>query len=214
MRYLQTLAISGALLCGMTSTAFAEAIVDRSQGVQPAPRADTIPYDEWIAVEEPLSAEELALAQQAALRLATVNEAGELILPRIKTTRTVQLPKALYYAPPAQVLTDAKRFIHYFCECWKAEDFERMYYAMSPEYRATVPYATFAGRFADDKSFTGGLDDESIRGEPEKVPQGLGLQVTLTFLRKTVPARTITTLVTQTPDGYRIVESGLIPQIY
>ncbi len=214
MRIISTLAVSGAFLCGVTGTTIAGVISDVSYCTQSQTQEAVEAYNEMIAVEEPLSADELAAAQKAAIQLATIDASGEVVLPRVKTTRTVWVPKVEFFAPPESVLIDAKRYVHYFCECWKAEDYERMYYAMSPAYRTRVSYAEFAKRFTEHAEMTGGLSDERIKKDILIVPQGLELTVTLTFRWNTVPERTIKALIVQTAKGYRLEEAGLIPQTY
>ncbi len=214
MRTLHMLLLSGALLGGLTHPLMAEEVAEASKRPLGAGEQPVVATDDMIAVEEPLSPEEIEAAQQAAIQLATVNEAGEVVLPRIKTTRTVLIPKADYFAPPTTILGDAKRYVHYFCECWKAGELERMYYAMAPEFRAKVPYATFVKRFEDHRANTGGLSDESIKEDVTEAAQGIELTVTLSFNWRKVPARTVKALIVRTPNGYRLEESGIIPLTY
>ena len=182
--------------------------------VSPRPITPTARYSDMVEVEEPLSAEEIALAQAAAMRAVTIDASGVIVVPKVKTTRTVLKPKAEVYAPPAEIAQDAKQLVHWFCQQWKDKAYERMYYAMTPSFRQQCTFAAFEQRFRDDAEMTGGLNDESIRSEVEPAPQGVRLTVTLRFQWPKAKPRTVKAELVRTKAQFRIGASGLIPASY
>lgn len=182
-------------------------------GDRPAKQARPA-HEETVWVEEPLTAAEIAEAQAAARARAIVGPDGLLRVPKVATTRKVAKPKAEVYAPPAEVAADAKRLVHWFCARWKEEAYERMYYAMAPDFRARVPYATFARRLRDDAALTGGLNDESIREEVEPAARGVRVTVTLRFNWPKAGSRTAHAELVRVKEGFRVAESGLVPNHY
>ncbi|MGN0846137.1 MAG: hypothetical protein ACI4RA_01980 [Kiritimatiellia bacterium] len=113
--------------------------------------------------------------------------------------------------PPAAEAAEPRRLVRYFCKMWKDEDWERLWWAMSPKYRRLVSLKKFTELFTDDAEANGGLKDENILGEAE-TNAGIGVTVELTFKFKRAKHRVVKAEVERIPGGqYRIVKSAIIP---
>ena len=66
--------------------------------------------------------------------------------------------------PPAADAAEPRRLVRYFCKAWKDKDYERLWWAMSPEYRSEVSLKKFKKLFVSDAELNGGLVDENILG--------------------------------------------------
>ena len=128
-------------------------------------------------------------------------------------TATVAVPESQVYGPTPEESADPKRLLHVFCQAWKDENWKRVWYCMDPAFRKKSTFAAFKRRFEDDAEMTGGLDDETIAPNPKKV-QGTRqtFEVTLNFQNAPLakPRKVLATLKT-TPEGYRIVDSTILP---
>ena len=125
---------------------------------------------------------------------------------------SVAVPESVLLGPSAEDSSDPKRLLHVFCQAWKDEDWKRVWYCMEPGYRQKHAFASFMRRFTDDAEMTGGLDDERIAPAPKVQGSKLTFEVTLTFQNAPMarPRKVRATLRT-TPDGYRVVESTILP---
>jgi hypothetical protein len=113
--------------------------------------------------------------------------------------------------PSAQDSSEPKRIVRYFCHAWKDGQYEKMYWAMTPEYRQSTTLEKFSALFEDDKRLNAGLADENIAPEEKQVAADTQLRVTLSYRNTRVKRREVTVRATKTPDGFRIVDSGIIP---
>ncbi len=120
-------------------------------------------------------------------------------------------PDAPPLEPAAQESSTPERIIHYFCNAWKDENWEKMYWAMDKKYRRGISLKKFQQRFEEDAERTGGLADEKIEGDGRGVGANTQLVVVLSFKNKRVKPRVVKALVNQGPTGYRVVASGIIP---
>ena len=113
--------------------------------------------------------------------------------------------------PPAEEAAEPRRLVRYFCKAWKDEDWERMWWAMSPKYRKKVSLKKFTALFADDSEANGGLKDENVVAEIE-TNSGIAVKVALTFKFKRAKPRVVKAEMERIPGGaYRLVDSAIIP---
>ena len=113
--------------------------------------------------------------------------------------------------PPATDAADPRRLVRYFCRMWKDEDYEAMWWAMTPKYRNAVSLEKFTALFEDDAERTGGLKDENI--VLDDVDEGKQYIVTVDLRFNFVRARDrrVKAVLEKTRQGYRIKESGILP---
>ena len=132
-------------------------------------------------------------------------------VPVVQRTEVVVDESALY-GPSAEDSSDPKRLLHAFCQAWKDADWKRVWYCMEPSFRKSHDFAAFQRRFEDDAEMTGGLDDETIAGDPKVQGSKQTFDVTLSFQNAPLarPRKVKATLKT-TPDGYRVVDSTILP---
>ena len=114
--------------------------------------------------------------------------------------------------PPVEDAAEPRRLVRYFCKCWKDEDYERLWWAMTPEYRKNTPFKKFSKLFKDNKEINGGVIDENIVVDDVQLDDG-GIQVTvdLSYKFKRVGVRRVKAVVEKKGTVYRIRESGIIP---
>lgn len=114
-------------------------------------------------------------------------------------------------APPVREAAEPERFLHYYCRCWKDEAFEKMYGALDRSVRRNMPFEVFAGRYTEDAEFNAGLADEQILGKVGDSGGAVTWEVKLKFRSRRAQPRTVRATLKKTPDGYRLMESGLVP---
>ena len=114
--------------------------------------------------------------------------------------------------PPAKEAADPRRLVRYFCNAWKDKDYERMWWAMSPEYRKKIPLKKFTRLFDSDAEMNGGLLDENVI-ETEKTRNGNeGVKVELIFRFPKAQHRFATVEAERQPGGaFRLTDSPFIP---
>lgn len=132
-------------------------------------------------------------------------------VPVVQRTEIV-VNESEVYGPSAEDASDPKRLLHAFCQAWKDEDWKRVWYCMEPSFRKSHDFAAFQRRFEDDAEMTGGLDDETIAANPKVQGSKQTFEVTLSFQNAPLakPRKVKATLKT-TPDGYRVVDSTILP---
>ena len=125
---------------------------------------------------------------------------------------TVAVPESVILGPSAEDSSDPKRLLHVFCQAWKDEDWKKAWYCMEPAYRQKTAFESFLRRFKDDSELTGGLDDETIAPSPRVNGSRQTFDVTLSFQNAPmVRPRKVKATLRTTPDGYRLVESAILP---
>lgn len=113
--------------------------------------------------------------------------------------------------PPAAEAAEPRRLVRYFCKAWKDQEWERMWWAMNPQYRKKVSLKKFKKLFVDDAEGNGGLMDENVI-EEGKTNAGVGVKVELIFTFKNAKHRVVKAEVQRVPGGqYRLVDSPIIP---
>jgi len=114
--------------------------------------------------------------------------------------------------PSAEDAAEPRRLVRYFCKCWKDEDYERMWWAMTPKYRAEVPFKKFVKLFSEDKESNGGLADENIVLEDRELDDGaIQVAVDLRYRFKRARIKRVKAEVEKKGPAYRVRESGIIP---
>ena len=178
--------------------------------VAPAPLPEPEPYVEVPAVPSVPPSTPMAVPVPVAVPVATPTVPGAVPVPAPGTS--VAVPESVLLGPSAEDSSDPKRLLHVFCQAWKDEDWKRVWYCMEPGYRQKHAFSSFMRRFTDDAEMTGGLDDERIAPAPKVQGSKLTFEVTLTFQNAPMarPRKVRATLRT-TPDGYRVVESTILP---
>ena len=113
--------------------------------------------------------------------------------------------------PSAADAAEPRRLVRYFCKAWKDQEWERMWWAMNPQYRKKVSLKKFKKLFVDDAEGNGGLMDENVI-EEGKTNAGVGVKVELIFTFKNAKHRVVKAEVQRVPGGqYRLVDSPIIP---
>lgn len=116
-----------------------------------------------------------------------------------------------YQSPPTREAASPERLIHYFCKCWKDEDFESMYGALHKSYQQNISLDDFKALYAEDAEYNLGLKDEKIIGQVKDNGSVVEWKVELTFQSKRSKPRTVLAILRKTPDGFRMLESGIVP---
>lgn len=113
--------------------------------------------------------------------------------------------------PPAADAAEPRRLVRYFCKVWKDEDWERLWWAMTPKYRKKVSLKKFSALFTDDGELNGGLSDENIVNESGS-NSGVSVKVELKFKFKKAKPRVVNAVVERIPGGqYRMTDCAILP---
>ena len=114
--------------------------------------------------------------------------------------------------PPEADAAEPRRLVRYFCKAWKDKDYERMWWAMSPQYRKKVSLKKFRKLFESDAEMNGGLKDENILEEGETRKGNKSVKTELIFKFPKAKHRIVAAEAERQSGGaFRIVESPLIP---
>jgi hypothetical protein len=115
--------------------------------------------------------------------------------------------------PPKADAAEPRRLVRYFCKAWKDQDYERLWWAMSPKYRKKVSLKKFTKLFESDAELNGGLLDENIL-EVGKTRNGNdAVKVELIFKFPRAKHRFVMATVERQPGGlFRVVDSPFIPK--
>lgn len=114
--------------------------------------------------------------------------------------------------PPSADAAEPRRLVRYFCKAWKDKDYERMWWAMSPQYRKKMPLKKFKKLFMSDSEMNGGLIDENIIETAKTKDGNEGVQVELIFKFPKVQHRFVMAVAERQAGGaFRMVDSPFIP---
>ena len=115
--------------------------------------------------------------------------------------------------PPAADAADPRRLVRYFCKVWKDKDWERLWWAMSPQYRKEVSLKKFKKLFESDAELNGGLLDENILETAKTRDGNEGVKLELIFKFPRAKHRFVMAVAERQPGGaFRIVDSPFIPK--
>lgn len=119
----------------------------------------------------------------------------------------------LHPEPPAAEAAEPRRLVRYFCRAWKDKDWERCWWAMSPQYRKKVPLKKFTALFESDAELNGGLLDENVIETAKTWNGNEGVKVELVFKFPRAKHRFVLAIAERQPGGaFRIVDSPFIPR--
>lgn len=167
--------------------------------------------------EPPQQERETEVSPNAPAAPRPAGEEEEVVTTTLITRKKSGVVPAQAEAPPpppepsAQDASEPKRIVRYFCLAWKDEEYEKMYWAMDAAYRKGTSLKKFTELFENDKAINGGLEDENLAAEEKKIAADVQLKLTLNFRSKRAKSRDVFVRATKTPNGYRIVKSGIIP---
>lgn len=114
--------------------------------------------------------------------------------------------------PPEADAAEPRRLVRYFCKAWKDEDYERMWWAMCPQYRKKVSLKKFKKLFESDAEQNGGLKDENILEEGDTRKGAKTVKTELIFKFPRAKHRIVAAEADRQPGGaFRIIESPIIP---
>lgn len=115
--------------------------------------------------------------------------------------------------PPKADAAEPRRLVRYFCKAWKDQDYERLWWAMSPKYRKKVSLKKFTKLFESDAELNGGLLDENILEVGKNRNGNDAVKVELIFKFPKAKHRFVMAVVERQPGGQlRVVDSPFIPQ--
>ena len=115
--------------------------------------------------------------------------------------------------PPAADAAEPRRLVRYFCKAWKDQDYERLWWAMSPKYRKKVSLKKFSKLFESDAEMNGGLIDENILETAKTRTGDEGVKLELIFKFPKAKHRIVLAIAERQPGGvFRIVDWPFIPQ--
>lgn len=115
--------------------------------------------------------------------------------------------------PPAADAAEPRRLVRYFCKAWKDKDYERLWWAMSPQYREKVSLKKLQKIFESDAEMNGGLLDENIIETVKTKDGNEGVKLELIFKFPRAQHRFVLAVAERQPGGaFRIVESPFIPK--
>ena len=114
--------------------------------------------------------------------------------------------------PPTADAAEPRRLVRYFCKAWKDKDYERLWWAMSSDYRGKVSLKQFKKLFVSDADTNGGLVDENILETAKTKDGNEGVKVELIFRFPKAQHRFVMAVAERQPGGqFRLVESPFIP---
>ncbi len=114
--------------------------------------------------------------------------------------------------PPAADAAEPRRLVRYFCKAWKDKDYERLWWAMSSDYRDKVSLAKFRKLFVSDAETNGGLLDENILETAKTKDGNEGVKVELIFKFPRAQHRFVMAIAERQSGGqFRLVDSPIIP---
>ena len=115
--------------------------------------------------------------------------------------------------PPAADAAEPRRLVRYFCKAWKDKDYERLWWAMSPQYRKKVSLKKLKKIFESDAEMNGGLVDENVIETAKTRDGNEGVKLELIFKFPRAKHRFVMAVAERQPGGaFRIVDSPFIPQ--
>lgn len=115
--------------------------------------------------------------------------------------------------PSAADAAEPRRLVRYFCKAWKDKDYERLWWAMSPQYRKKVSLKKFSKLFESDAEMNGGLLDENIIETAKTRNGNEGVKLELIFKFPRAKHRFVMAVAERQPGGaFRIIDSPFIPQ--
>ena len=174
--------------------------------------------------KSPAAAEQPQPAAPAAAPVAVV-PAATVIVPAVVAVPAVAPPAAPAAKdeaddepppppePPAADAAEPRRLVRYFCKAWKDKDYERLWWAMSPQYRKKVSLKKLTKLFESDAELNGGLVDENILGTAKTRDGNEGVKLELIFKFPKAKHRLVMAVAERQPGGaFRIVDSPFIPQ--
>ena len=219
MKIWMLLALVGCLFADMTSYAAGASAED-----------DDDEYEEVVVrrkkkkKKSPAAAEQPQPAAPAAAPVAVV-PAATVIVPAVVAVPAVATPAAPAAKeeaddepppppePPAADAAEPRRLVRYFCKAWKDKDYERLWWAMSPQYRKKVSLKKLTKLFESDAELNGGLLDENILGTAKTKDGNEGVRLELIFKFPRAKHRLVMAVAERQPGGaFRIVDSPFIPQ--
>ena len=219
MKIWMLLALVGCLFADMTSYAAGAPAED-----------DDDEYEEVVVrrkkkkKKSPAAAEQPQPAAPVAAPVAVV-PAATVIVPAVVAVPAVATPAAPVAKeeaddepppppePPAADAAEPRRLVRYFCKAWKDKDYERLWWAMSPQYRKKVSLKKLTKIFESDAELNGGLLDENILGTAKTRDGNEGVRLELIFKFPKAKHRLVMAVAErQTGGAFRIVDSPFIPQ--
>ena len=115
--------------------------------------------------------------------------------------------------PPEADAAEPRRLVRYFCKAWKDKDYERLWWAMSPQYRKKVSLKKLKKLFKSDAEMNRGLIDENILEAAKTRDGNEGVKLELIFKFPRAKHRFVMAVAERQPGGaFRIVDSPFIPQ--
>lgn len=186
--------------------------------------------DEWEEVVVRRKKKRSKTPKSAQVQVAA--PAASVVMPAavIMPTTVVALPQAVPAAPAVPAVDEAaeepppppeppeadaaepRRLVRYFCKAWKDKDYERMWWAMSPQYRKKVSLKKFKKIFEGDAESNGGLKDENILEEGKTRKGNNCVKTELIFKFPRARHRIVLAEVErQTGGAFRVVDSPFIP---
>ena len=169
-------------------------------------------------VEEP----QTVVAPVAVVPAATVIVPAVVTVPAVTAPEVPSVPAAKLEAveepppppePPAADAAEPRRLVRYFCRAWKDKDYERLWWAMSPQYRKKVSLKKLKKFFESDAEMNGGLLDENIIETAKTKDGNEGVKLELIFRFPRAKHRIVMAVAERQTGGvFRIVDSPFIPQ--
>lgn len=192
-----------------------------------APADDDDEYEEVVVrrkkkKKSPAAAEQ---SQSAVAPVAVVPATTVIVPTAVVPAAVVPMPAAMPAAaadkasdepppppePPAADAAEPRRLVRYFCKAWKDEEWERLWWAMTPKFRKEVSLKKFKTRFTDDAEQNGGLKDENIV-DVSKTNSGVAVKVELLFKFENAKPRVVNAVVERIVGGqYRVTDSAILP---
>ena len=159
------------------------------------------------AVDDDDEYEEIVIRRKKKPKQTVVIPASPVVAPAAVKPKEPPPPPE----PPAAEAAEPRRLVHYFCKVWKDEDWERLWWAMTPKYRKNVSLKKFKTIFTEDAELNGGLKDEKIADvSPDN--SGMAVMVELNFKFRNAKPRVVKALVERIVGGqYRVSESAILP---
>ena len=132
--------------------------------------------------------------------------------PPVVAAPAVEPPPPPPPEPSVEDAAEPRRLVRYFCKLWKDEDYERMWWAMTPAYRRETTLEKFAKLFADDRERNGGIVDENIvTDDVERADGTVLVHVDVRYRFKRVGVHRLKAVLEKKKNLYRLRASGLIP---
>jgi len=116
-----------------------------------------------------------------------------------------------YPEPPIDLVSTPKSLLIYYQDAWEKKDYPAMYGALHDSVRENVSYEQFLSRLKEDAEGNFGLKKFDFKNKIPSNAYKVKTEIVLRFKNERAQPRRVVAELIETPNGYRILDSGIIP---